>query len=46
VVPEGDAEVVARSEVTSDGFGGVGTSMGGASILDDEGDDVCLMEII
>lgn len=46
MVPKGDAEVVARSEVTSDGFGGVGTSMGGASILDDEGDDVCLMEII
>jgi len=46
VVPEGDAEVVARSEVTGDGFGEVGTSMGGSSILDDEGDDVCLMELI
>lgn len=46
MVPEGNAEVVARSEVTGDGFSGVGTPMGGASILDDEGDDVCLMEII
>jgi predicted RNA-binding protein with TRAM domain len=43
---EGDAEVVAWSEVTSDGHGGVGTQMGSVFVQDDEEDGVHLVESI
>jgi hypothetical protein len=39
-VLEDDAEMVARSEITSDGCSGVGKPMGGAAVEEEELEDV------
>jgi len=45
-VLEDDAEMVARSEITSDGHSGVGTSMGGTTVKEKELEDVYAGESI
>jgi hypothetical protein len=39
-VPEGDAEMVARSKITSEGCGGAGTPMSGIATEEEELDEL------
>jgi len=40
MVPEGDAEMVARSKITSEGCGGAGTPMRGSVTEEEELDEL------